>query len=153
MKFLTTKNIWAPWAEMDRLINERAALASGTAKEIQFSPACDVEETDGAYLFSFDVPGMDKKDIKIEVRDSHLTVTGERKIERTEDKKSSHLTERYYGSFERNFTLPTAVNAEKVEASYDAGVLRIAVPKEETNRSREVKISDGKPGIFTKMSA
>lgn len=117
-----------------------------------FSPACDVQETDSHYLMSFDVPGVSKDDIKIELLDNRLTVSGERKYESENDReRGHHVRERYYGSFQRSFTLPTTVDEAKVEANFKDGVLEIAVPKAEAAKSREIRIGDGKAGLFSKL--
>jgi HSP20 family protein len=116
-----------------------------------FNPPCDVEETDSHYLMSFDLPGISKEDIKIEVVDKQLTVSGERKVDKKSDKNNSHISERYYGSFQRTFTLPSTIDGNKVEASYKDGVLQIALAKPEAIRPQQIKISEGKSGIFSKL--
>ncbi|OFZ77164.1 MAG: hypothetical protein A3K03_05550 [Bdellovibrionales bacterium RIFOXYD1_FULL_44_7] len=114
-------------------------------EEGQFTPACDVEETNSHFLITFDLPGVKKDDIKIEVRGNQLTMWGERKLERKEEKEKGHLSrERYYGSFVRTFTLPTDVKAENVQANYENGVLQIAVPKAESVVGKEIPIKEGK---------
>lgn len=105
---------------------------------------CDVEETDKSYLMSFDLPGMKKEDVKINFHDGVLTVSGERKNEREEKAENRYYSERYYGSFERSFTLPAGVKAEEIEADYQNGVLRITVPKAAATKGREIKIGEKK---------
>jgi HSP20 family protein len=151
--FLSPAREFSPWFEavdevMDRLLVPMAIIRSGSQ---EFNPACDVEETDSHYLMSFDLPGISKDDLKIEVVDKQLTIAGERKLEKKDDKNSRHVAERYYGSFKRTFTIPSAIDSTKVEASYKDGVLQIAVPKAEAVRPQQVKISDVKGGIFSKL--
>jgi len=159
MSNLTTRNFWNPWSEetmslqraFDRLFGESALPAQANARAATFNPTCDVEETESHYLFSFDVPGVNKNDLKVELVENQLIVSGERKSEHTEKKPAHRLSERFYGSFQRIFTLPAAASAERVEASYDNGVLRIAIPKSEAAKNRTIKVGDGKPGVFAKI--
>ena len=106
----------------------------------KFNPQCDVEETEEHYLFAFDLPGVSKEDVKIELVENQLTVTGERKAEPAKENVVSHVTERFHGAFRRAFTLPMLVDSEKVEARFENGVLRITVPKAEAAKSRQIKI-------------
>lgn len=112
--------------------------------------ACDLRETGDAYLVSFDIPGVDKTDIDIDVTGNTLTIRGERKEERKEGEGRSRFSERRYGSFQRSFTLPTDVNAERVEASYDNGVLCVAIPKSPEAKRRKIEVKEG-GGLFSKI--
>jgi HSP20 family protein len=111
---------------------------------VSFVPACDVEETESHYLVSFDLPGVKKDDVKIEFSENQLTVSGERKEERKSEDKGRTSTEKYYGSFMRSFTLPAAVKADKVEASFADGVLQISLPKAEISPGKHIPIKEGK---------
>lgn len=113
-------------------------------QESTLQPACDIDETESHYVVAVDLPGIAKKDIQLEIKDGEITVSGERKRE----KKEQGFSERYHGKFQRTITLPAHVDAEKVEAYYQDGVLTIAVPKAESAKSRQIKISDGKTGGF-----
>lgn len=120
---------------------------SENSKQLQqasFSPACDIEETDKQYLITFDVPGVSKNDIKLELNDNQLIVSGEKKYEHKEEKKNRYVMERSYGSFQRSFTLPASVDADKIGASYDNGVLLITVPKTEASKAKQIEISEKK---------
>lgn len=92
---------------------------------------------------SFDLPGVKKDDIKIELVDNQLVVTGERKTERDENKEGRVRRERYYGSFQRVFTLPLAGDASKIEAGFQDGVLRVVIPKTAASKHQTIKISEG----------
>lgn len=158
---LTTRDFWnparefSPWFQeiddmMDRFLTPMTTWRRDNLQA--FNPACDVEETETHYLMSFDLPGISKDEVKIEVVDNQLTISGERKAEKNEgDKNNRHVSERYYGAFKRMFTLPATIDSTKVEASYRDGVLQIAVPKSEAARPHQVKISDGKGGLFSKL--
>jgi HSP20 family protein len=105
-----------------------------------FNPKCEVTEDKEAYHLKFDLPGIPKDQIKIDLHDSQLTVSGERKLEKKEDSKRQHFSEVHYGAFSRSMTFPTSVNNEKVLASYENGILSITVPKAEASRSRQITI-------------
>ncbi len=137
--------------EMDRFLKE---YDNGTKlyDERTFDPACDVSESEESYLLSFDLPGMSKDDIKIEMVDRTLSVSGERKRETsTEDKEKVQRFERSYGFFKRAFTLPTTVDSEKIAAHYQDGVLKVLVPKSAAIKPRQIEVQSGKSGFFDKI--
>lgn len=111
-----------------------------------FSPACDIEETESSYLINFDLPGVRKEDIHIDLRDNQLVLSGERRDEREEQERNRRLWERSYGSFTRTFMLPTGIDPDQVEANYEDGVLCISVPKSESTKSRQIRIGEKKAG-------
>jgi HSP20 family protein len=112
--------------------------------EQEFTPPCDVIEEDTHFLLTFDLPGVKKEDVKIELRDQQLLVSGERKREIKEEVKGRLTQERFYGSFLRSFVLPTHVDIEKVEANFDNGVLQISLPKTELSHAKQIPIKEGK---------
>jgi len=116
-----------------------------------FTPSCDVEETETYYLMSFDLPGVKKDDIKIDLRDGILTVSGERNEEYTEKKGKKYQSERFLGAFQRSFQVPSDTKAEQIEAHYDNCVLRVAVPKLNAAKASPIKISEGKTGFLDKF--
>ena len=99
-----------------------------------------VAETDKAVEVTADMPGVDGKDISIELKDGVLTVKGEKKADKEEKDKNYHLVERSYGMFERAFSLGADVETDKVEASFDKGVLKIVLPKLATAQPKVKKI-------------
>src|ERR1017187_4001999 len=109
-----------------------------------FAPAVDVYEDEHKVTLKIEVPGIDEKDIDVQVENNILTVHGERKIEKEEKEENYRRVERQYGSFTRTFTLPTTVDTESVSATYDKGVLKIALPKKAEARSEERRV--GKEG-------
>ncbi len=108
-----------------------------------FAPAVDVYEDEHKVTLKIDVPGIDEKDIDIRLENNSLTVHGERKIETEEKEENYRRVERQYGSFTRNFTLPTTVDSESVSATYDKGVLKIALPKKAEAKPKQIKVSVG----------
>jgi HSP20 family protein len=130
---------------IDRLFEDFfAPLADSEA--YAYVPPVDVDETDTHYLLNFDLPGVPKDRIHIEVSDNQLRVSGERKEVRTEGRGKNRRSERYYGSFSRSFVLPSGVDSSKIEAGYENGVLHVAVPKTETAKAREITVGDIKEG-------
>ena len=139
--------------EMDKFFDEMNTLAPARFyDERTFDPACEVSEGEDHFLMSVDLPGMKKDDIKIEAAGNILTVSGERKREQNTDAKSRiQRYEKTYGFFKRSFTLPSSVEAEKVEARYENGVLEIYLPKVQAAKSRQIEIQSGKGGIFERL--
>jgi HSP20 family protein len=112
--------------------------------ELEYSPPCDVEESTTHYVVSFDIPGLRREDVKIELRDNQLIVSGERKRDHKEETKEHFSQERYYGTFMRSFTLPANTSLEKIEANYENGVLQISVPKTAVSAAKHIPIKEGR---------
>jgi HSP20 family protein len=104
------------------------------------APHVDVSETDKGYEISAELPGMDEKDINVEVKDDVLTVSGEKKEESEKEAKDYHVSERRFGSFRRSFRLPSGVNQDKLSADFKKGVLKIALPKSAESQKKSRKI-------------
>jgi HSP20 family protein len=136
--------------DFDRLVN---ALVKPTyAHTVGFQPSCDISETKDHYMLSFDVPGIRKEDIKIEVEENRLVIAGERQREvKANGDESALRHERVYGKFERTFTLPNSINVDKIEAHYENGVLNVALPKAESAKARNIQIQTGSTGFFSKL--
>lgn len=136
--------------DFDRIVD--SFLKPTYASTVNFQPSCDVNETNDHYLVSFDMPGVKKEDIKIEVQGNQLVIAGERQREvKGEDGDANLRHERVYGKFERTFTLPTTINADKIEAQYENGVLNIALPKAEAAKGRTIQIQSDQGGFFSKL--
>ena len=105
-----------------------------------WQPALDVEEKDDAYIVRMDLPGMDKKDIHLTIDNNVLSIRGERRREKEEKDANYYCSERYFGSFQRSFTLPSQVDEDKIKAEYKHGVLTITLPKTEEAKAKIVKI-------------
>ncbi|MBR0955847.1 Hsp20/alpha crystallin family protein [Bradyrhizobium japonicum] len=105
------------------------------------APAVDVAESDKAYEITAELPGLDEKDIDVKLVNGGLTIRGEKKEETEEKKKDYYVSERRYGSFERYFALPDGVNADKIEATFKNGVLKVVLPKTEEAQQRAKTIS------------
>jgi len=108
-----------------------------------FSPAVDVYEDAQKVVLKLEVPGVEEKDLDIRVENRTLTVKGERKFEAEEKEENFHRIERRYGSFFRSFTLPSTVDTENVQASYNAGVLKLELAKKPEAQPKQIKINVG----------
>ena len=106
-------------------------------------PAVDVNETETEFLLSADIPGLDKKDVSIDIHDGVITIKGERAIDNEKSTDDYRIRERQLGSFNRSFRLPDNVNEVKVAAKFKNGVLKVTLPKtkEFIPEGRQIKIS------------
>jgi HSP20 family protein len=108
-----------------------------------FIPAVDVLEDEHNFTLKVEVPGIEQKDLDIEVENYTLTVSGERKFEKEVKEENFHRIERRYGSFYRAFTLPTTVDAEHVNANYNAGILKLELSKKPEAQPKQIKVNVG----------
>jgi HSP20 family protein len=131
--------------EINRLFNSffDTPVNAGEGAGRRWLPAMDLVEADDHYVLRADLPGLSEDDVKIEVEDSVLTVSGERKAEHEQRGEGYHRLERSYGAFSRSLTLPDGVDPEAVQASFDRGVLEVRIPKPEERKPRRVSISVG----------
>ena len=91
-------------------------------------------------MIKAEIPGVDKKDINIEVKDGILHLSGERKEEKEVKEENYHRKERFHGTFRRSFTLPAHINAEKVKAKFKDGLLKITLPKTEEAKPKKINV-------------
>lgn len=130
--------------EMDRLLRNLWGLRSTPASsEATCHIAVDIIEDKDHVELKAEIPGVDPKDVNIQVEDNILTISGEKKLEH-EDKKENYLRiERYYGKFSRSFSLPPYVDASKIEAKYKDGVLTVTLPKRPETKPRQIEVKVG----------
>ena len=114
----------------NRPFRSLARLERDLSKSIS-APAVDVAESDKAYEITAELAGLDEKNIDIKLVNGGLTIKGEKREESEEKQKDYYVSERRYGTFERYFTLPEGVNADKIEATFKNGVLKVTLPKTE----------------------
>lgn len=103
-------------------------------------PAVDVAEKDKEFEITAEMPGMEEKDIEVKLANGGLSIRGEKKEAKEEKQKNYHVSERRYGAFERYFTLPDGVDAEKISAAFKNGVLTVTLPKTAEAQKQEKKI-------------
>lgn len=103
-------------------------------------PLVDIQEGESSIILEADLPGLKPGDFKLSIENNILTLSGERRREKSTASGSYHRVERQYGSFTRTFTLPSTVDVEKVAAEFRHGVLRVTLPKREELRARQIQI-------------
>ncbi|MCA9194613.1 MAG: Hsp20/alpha crystallin family protein [Planctomycetales bacterium] len=118
-------------------------LRTNGASNEKFVPAIDVSETEQNYEVHLDLPGVLPADVKVEVHDGKLIVSGHRKNVTEQKDKNFHRVERSSGTFYRTVALPTEIDSEKIEASYDHGVLHVVLPKHAKQQPRKIEIRTG----------
>src|SRR6185437_974476 len=155
---MTVITRWDPFREFNTLqdrfnhLFRESAANSGdeTLTTSNFAPPVDVYEDEHNVTLKIEVPGIDEKDLDIRVENNTLTVHGERKFEKEEKEENYRRVERQYGSFTRNFTLPTTVNSESISADYDKGVLKITLAKKAEAKPKQIKVNVGSAASGTK---
>lgn len=154
-------DVWRPFAtlrsDVDRLFEDfgdgfwrrpfgsLAKAEKDWTQKFVTAPAVDVTETDKAYEITAELPGLDQKDIEVNVTDGGINIRGEKKEETEEKQKDYYVSERRYGSFERYFGLPEGVDAAKIEATFKNGVLKITLPKnaEAQKPAKKIEVKAG----------
>jgi HSP20 family protein len=106
----------------------------------------DLVEADDHFVLKADLPGLAEDDVSIEVQDNVLTISGSRDAEHERKEKGWYRLERSYGSFSRSLTLPEGVDADRVEANFDRGVLEVRIPKPEERKPRRITIGGSANG-------
>jgi HSP20 family protein len=129
--------------EMNRLFNtvfDAPAPGNGGSTMRRWMPAMDLVETEDHFVLRADLPGMKEDDVKIELEDGTLTVSGERKAEHESKNEGYYRVERAFGSFSRSLTLPQGIDPETVTANFNNGVLEVRIPKPEQRKPRRIEI-------------
>ena len=139
-----------PWREMPTLPNRvnrfcddpffRTGRMDEDANLGLWNPAVDLYEKDDHFVIKAELPGVDKNDIKVDLKDRVLTLSGERAYDNEVKEENYYRKERSYGKFQRVFTLPADVDSDKITAEFKEGVLRVEVPKPEEKKAKQVTI-------------
>jgi HSP20 family protein len=124
----------------DNFLEEWPSFAREKGDGLAFAPAFDLKDTGDALVAEVEIPGMDQKDITVQVEGDVLSVKGERKREEEKKTESYYRKERSYGAFERQIALPASVDRDKVEAAYSNGVLQITLPKVAGSKAKVVPV-------------
>jgi HSP20 family protein len=143
---------WEPVRELTSLQSEMNRLFStffddngGSTR--RWAPAMDLVERDDHLVLKADLPGLSEDDVRIEVQDRVLTISGDRKTEHEDKREGYYRMERAFGSFARSVTLPDGIDADRIDASFDKGVLEVRIPKPEERKPRRIEIAGAKGEI------
>ena len=127
--------------QMNRLLDLAWSREGGEElREGAWQPPVDIFEDENFVVIKAELPGIDQKDIEERIEDNTLTLRGERKHEEEVRKENYHRIERYYGGFQRSFSLPHTIDQEKVKATCDKGVLTITLPKREETKPKQINV-------------
>jgi HSP20 family protein len=132
------------WDELYNMRSDFDRMLGGSETQVGsgWCPAVDVHETKDELVLQAELPGLNPEDVELNVENGVLTISGEKKQERSEGEEGSdyHLVERRYGRFERRFSLPRSVDPERVKAEFANGMLNISLPKAEAAKPRRIPI-------------
>ncbi len=132
--------------EFDQILTNWFSASDNAALQASFAPLLDMSETDANYEVKVDLPGIQASDLKLQVSDNVLTISGERKYEKSDKadgKKNGgtpHYVERYHGTFSRSIVLPAPVKQDKIDAQYRDGVLTVTLPKAEIAKPCQITV-------------
>jgi len=144
---------WNPFREMEDMQRRVSSLfdwspfrrGSLTAEEenitaTEWAPLVDISEDDKEYLIKVELPEVQKDDVKVTVESGTLTISGERKAEKEEKGRKFHRVERFYGRFDRSFSIPDDAESDNVKAEFKDGVLRVHLAKSEKARPKQIEV-------------
>ena len=136
---------WSPWSELENMNHHLGNLLGNHALGVfedssSWVPRVDIRETDDALLVQAELPGIEKKDVHLDVKGGVLTLSGERRYEKEVKEENVCRIERAYGKFYRSFSLSRNIDAEKVEATMKDGVLAVRLPKRESAKAKDITI-------------
>ncbi|MBS0014143.1 MAG: Hsp20/alpha crystallin family protein [Desulfobacterales bacterium] len=140
---------WNPWTTLptlqdriNRLFEDAVPAAEGREEVglFEWRPMVDTYEKDDAIVIKAEIPGVNKDDISIDVNNGVLSIKGERKHEEDVNEDNYYRRERFYGKFQRAFTLPDNADPDKIEAGFKDGILEVKVPKTEQSKGKKIEI-------------
>jgi HSP20 family protein len=136
---------WDPFRDLNTLNERMGSFLSrnwdGPLSTTAWNPSVDIFENDNEVVIKAELPGMNAKDIEVKLENNVLFLRGERRFEKEAKEENYHRVEREYGNFSRAFSLPAAVNGDKVTAEYKDGVLKVVLPKKEEIKPKPIKIA------------
>jgi HSP20 family protein len=152
---MTTMMRWDPFQDLRSAQDEMAQMSpmlahalglhtqQASGRTSAWAPALDISERKDAYLVTVELPGLKSEDLDITLEDGLLTIQGERQFTAESSEQQYHRVERRYGSFRRSITLPSQVQADAIEASFENGVLEVVVPKAEEAKPKKITVRPG----------
>ena len=141
---------WNPWREMDTFADRISRVFDGTLLPSNWTseesalgnwkPVVDILDHEDKIVIKAELPGVDKKDIRVDLKDNVLTLEGERSHENEVKEDNYYRRERVYGKFHRSFMVPAGLEADKIKADYKDGVLNIEIPKPEEEKTKTISV-------------
>jgi HSP20 family protein len=131
---------WDPFRELLSMEDELERALGRSGDRQAWAPTMDVRETDDHFEVAVDLPGLEPEDVSVTFEDGVLAISGKREISTERSGDTYHRIERSYGSFARSLRLPRTADGEKIEASFDKGVLTVTVPKAEIAKPRTIEV-------------
>jgi len=131
---------WDPFRELLSMEDELGRALGRSGDRQAWAPTMDVRETDDHFEVAVDLPGLEPEDVSVTFEDGVLAISGKREISTERAGDTYHRIERSYGSFARSLRLPRTADGEKIEASFDKGVLTVTVPKAEIAKPRTIEV-------------
>ena len=139
---------WDPFREMEGMLDPYSKSRDWPFRGgrdlnttgADWAPRADISETDAAFSITAEVPGIKREDVKINIEDHVLSISGEKNQEKEEKGETFHRIERFYGSFNRSFSLPENVIEDKIEAIFKDGLLILTIPKMEVKKPKSIEI-------------
>jgi HSP20 family protein len=138
-------NRWDPFTEIARIQDEMSRqFHPAERRAASFVPAVDIHEDKEAIYLLAELPGVKAEDVKLNVENNVLSLTGERKLEKDTERDGYHRVERSYGTFTRSFSLPNGVAADQVQADLTDGILTVKLPKKVEVQPKQIQVKVGK---------
>lgn len=138
------KNINTLQERINRLFEDAFPRTTGAEEDLSvcaWRPLVDIYETDDGVVIQVDLPGVRKEDVSVEVKNNILTIQGHRAVETTVDEDRYYRRERSCGTFQRSFTMRSAVSPESIKAGFKNGVLTVQIPKPEEEKPKKISVS------------
>lgn len=127
---------------INQLFDNRSATTANEGVALSaWTPAVDIYEDENAFLLKVELPEVGREDVKVNLHDNTLSISGERRFENEEKREGYHRVERSYGQFYRSFTLPPNINVEAIDAQFKDGVLRLTLPKKEEAKPKQITVN------------
>ena len=142
VKWIPKRNMFNIFDEVEQMMPQAFdhSLENGSSR-LSYSPLMNVSETESYYLVIMDLPGVEKKDIEVNLSNGTLTVSGERKISKKSDENNRIWHETTYGKFSRSFELTSEILEDKIKGKFKDGVLKVTIPKAEEVKCAVKKIA------------
>lgn len=120
--------------------NAHRDISQDTHHVANWSPRADIVESEKEFLIKVELPEVEKEDVKVTINDGVLNISGERKVEKEEKDKIFHRIERFYGRFDRSFTLPENVKQDDIDADFKGGILSLHLEKTEKSKPKSIEV-------------